>query len=282
MLACVILNYNDWTTVLNLVKKIKNYSTIKKIIIVDNKSTDDSFFQLKKIETDKIIVIQSSRNGGYGFGNNVGIRYAQDLGSDYVLVSNPDVLFTEESIINCLEIIKKNDNCAACAPKETNVFSVFKFEKPLRDIFCSSLLLNKFFKIRKYDKSYFENKDIAKVDAISGSLVLYDLEKFSECGLYDENVFLYHEEVIVGKKIQSKGFIQLLNLKDLFIHEHSVSVKKNIKSAFKTKKIVMDSHYYYLKQYCHANKFILLLQRISRFYCYLELFFWKKIKSFGK
>lgn len=282
MLVCVILNYNDWKTVLDLVKKIEHYAILERIIIVDNKSTDDSFIQLNKIQSDKILVIRSSRNGGYGFGNNVGIRYAQNLGADYVLVSNPDVYFTEKSIVNCLEIIRKYDNCVACAPKEINVYSAFKFENPLRDICFSSLILNKALKIRKYDKSYFENRDLAKVDAISGSLVLYDLQKILECGLYDENVFLYHEEVVIGKRFQDKGYIQLLNLKESFVHEHSVSVKKNIKSAFKMKKIVMDSHYYYLKQYCHANKFILLLQKISRVYCYLELFFWKKIKSLGE
>lgn len=40
---CVILNYNDAGTVENLVRRIKDYRCLDRIVVVDNASTDDSW-----------------------------------------------------------------------------------------------------------------------------------------------------------------------------------------------------------------------------------------------
>ena len=50
MLGCVILNFNDSETTKKLVNNIKSYTVIDYIIIVDNKSTDTSFLELKNFE----------------------------------------------------------------------------------------------------------------------------------------------------------------------------------------------------------------------------------------
>lgn len=87
MLGCVILNFNDSETTKKLVNNIKGYKVIDYIIIVDNKSTDTSFLELKRFENEdsKIKVIESPKNGGYGYGNNVGICYCKQIGCSYVL-----------------------------------------------------------------------------------------------------------------------------------------------------------------------------------------------------
>ena len=40
---CVILNYNDASTVLELINEIGGYQALDRIVIVDNASTDDSW-----------------------------------------------------------------------------------------------------------------------------------------------------------------------------------------------------------------------------------------------
>lgn len=47
-IGCLILNYNDSETIENLLNKIKNYNIIDHIIVVDNKSSDNSYEQLLK------------------------------------------------------------------------------------------------------------------------------------------------------------------------------------------------------------------------------------------
>ena len=74
--ACVILNYNDASTTLDLLRKIQHYKVLNYIVIVDNCSTDDSIEKIQQYVSNNIYLLKSSSNGGYGAGNNIGIRYA--------------------------------------------------------------------------------------------------------------------------------------------------------------------------------------------------------------
>lgn len=278
-IACIILNYNDAESVINLVKKIHNYSILKKIIIVDNCSSDDSLFRLRRMNLSNVEILESLKNGGYGYGNNIGIKHALRNGFEYVLVCNPDVEFTEDSIEACLGLLENNKKCIACSPKVNKGQCGYKIENSFKDLFYSTILLNKIIKSRLYSPSYFKDKNEVQVDAIPGSLTLFNALSFFKCGLYDENIFLYHEEISIAQKFKQAGFMQFVNLKYSFIHNHSVSVNKSIKSAFRLKRITMDSHYYYLKTYCKANQFILFIHKLMRPFCYLELFIWRKIKA---
>ena len=101
-LSCVILNYNDAETTEKLVKQIADYNVLHQIIVVDNASTDDSLERLKKLEADqpgRLHVLSADHNGGYGSGNNLGVRYAAGQGgATHVLIANPDVVFSEQSL----------------------------------------------------------------------------------------------------------------------------------------------------------------------------------------
>ena len=95
MIGCVVLNYNDYKTTTDFVLRVKEMKSIDLIVVVDNYSTDDSFHQLLSLESEKVHVIQSSKNGGYGYGNNVGIEYLKGK-VDYILIANPDVEFIRQ------------------------------------------------------------------------------------------------------------------------------------------------------------------------------------------
>ena len=67
----VILNYTDSETTVKLLDMIKEYKILESIVVVDNNSTDNSYEVLKKFENNKIKVIKSKMNKGYGYGNNI-------------------------------------------------------------------------------------------------------------------------------------------------------------------------------------------------------------------
>ncbi len=277
--ACVILNYNDFDTTAKLIRLIQNYTIFEKIIVVDNNSTDNSLELLKGYETEKVVVISSQKNGGYGYGNNCGIRYAEMCGFDYALVANPDVVFEEEAISDCIDIISNKNDVVAIAPRIKNGIA-FKIAPPILDITYSSLLLNKIFKPRYYPQSFYNNvAGWVYVDALPGSLVLFDIQKFTEVGLYDENVFLYNEEVIIGKKFIDKGYKTVLNLKQEYLHLHGVSVTKTFRGSLRPYKIARQSQKYYLQKYLNANPAIIMLLDALWPIQVLELFVWRKLKS---
>lgn len=113
-LAVVVLNYNDYENTAAQVERILHYECINHIIVVDNCSSDRSAEKLEKriqlwneaFSVDKVRFRRAERNGGYGAGNNLGMREAEKLGMDYVLIANPDVSFSEEvpkELLRCFE-----------------------------------------------------------------------------------------------------------------------------------------------------------------------------------
>ena len=67
--AFVIVNYNDYKTTIKLIENIKDYNILDKIVVVDNKSTDESLIRLESYNSNKLIVLESGDNKGYSYGS---------------------------------------------------------------------------------------------------------------------------------------------------------------------------------------------------------------------
>ena len=69
-----------------------------KILVVDNGSNDGSVGYLKKLFKGKIDLIINSNNYGFSKGNNIGIKYALEHGSEYLFLINNDTILHEKCI----------------------------------------------------------------------------------------------------------------------------------------------------------------------------------------
>lgn len=182
--AVIIVNYNDAEDTLKYVKKITEYETINRIVVVDNKSTTEGTFdKLKELESAKVKVIESDKNGGYDYGNNFGIKYLDSLNEeyDYYIISNPDIEITEEAIKHCLEVINSDEKIGVIAPRMFN-----KDSKPIRrsswkirtfllDVVHSTRILEiLFYKVLRngeYSNKEYE-QELLEVEAISGAFFI--------------------------------------------------------------------------------------------------------------
>ncbi|MCB2293928.1 glycosyltransferase [Clostridium algoriphilum] len=276
--SCVILNYNDSQTTAKLVSKIREYNSIDYIVIVDNKSTDDSYEILKQYETSTVYVILSPQNGGYGYGNNVGILYSyEELEATHILIANPDVEFTEECVNELKETILFNENVAITAPvmKDSSgkVSKTIAWRMPhLVDYVLkgSSLYYNIFGSKMIYTNKYFKGEKYSKVDIVPGSLLMVDAKVMVSYGMYDENIFLYCEETVLAHKLREAGFDTVLLLNKSYTHYHSTSISKTYKSFDKTKKILLSSKMCYMKNYMKINKRQEILIRCFNILIYFE------------
>ena len=100
-----------------------------------------------------------------------------------------------------------------------------------------------------YPEKYFEGKKAVYVDAVHGSMLMVDGKKFLEAGGYDEGIFLYQEEAVLGKRLAKLGYRSLLVLNQRYRHEHSVSISKSFQSQISRQKLRNESVLYYMKQY---------------------------------
>lgn len=262
MIALIVLNYNDADTTVEYIKSVCFYDILNKIIVVDNCSTDDSWRKLLSLVSDKIDVIKTDYNGGYGYGNNFGILYAMRKYSlSQIIISNPDVFIAEETIKACSDFLYKKLDCAAVAPMmldknlRINYKCVWRIPTFMQYLFFSSFFLKYFFKKMYYDEVELRptiSKTYCKVDCIAGSFLIVDAPMMLNYGMYDENIFLYCEETVLGLKLREAGLNTYVLLNQSFTHYHSVSIKKSILQR-QQEKLMWKSRLYVLKQYYNKN-----------------------------
>ena len=262
----VIVNYNDYKTTKRLIDNIKDYKIFDKIVIVDNKSSDNSLKELKKLENKRIIVIDSGENKGYSYALNVGCKYLIDKYKECkIIVSNSDIIIQSENDIKDLfELVKgKNVIVGPTIIEGNNLNRGWIVPKPMDDVAMNILGLYKKYQKRHlmYQDSYY-NKDISKVGTVSGCFFAISSKHLEEMGYFDENVFLYYEENIMGVKTKDLGKnIIVANNIDV-IHDHAVSIDKSLK-RIKKYDILKNSQYYFEKTYNHDSKGELFLLRLT-------------------
>ncbi len=279
--SCIILNYNDADTTIRLIEHSKDFDALDKLVVVDNLSTDDSYERLSTYASDRIRVISSDKNGGYGYGNNVGIRYVHEvLHDDYCIIANPDVLFDNETVSALLNHIESDPSCGivACSQKNAARYSAWKETGILGDLAFNSILLNKLFHPRYYPASFFEQK-VCDVYAVSGCFFMARIDALLDIGLYDEDFFLYEEEKCIAHKLKGKGWKTALLTDHEYLHEHSVSVGKSIKGYGDAKRIVLKSNVEYLKKYRGVSDFAIACLKPYYGLCTLESVLWDFIRN---
>lgn len=259
---CVILNYNDADTTAKLVSQIRQYDSLNQIVVVDNASTDDSAKRLKALEDEKVVVLTAKSNRGYGAGNNMGVEYSfQISGATHVIIANPDTSFTETCIEGMSRIFyHAPDVGVVAATMEDAAFGSQRNGWPLRNFTRELLSMGPisrrlFRRVLEYPESYYQGKNAVYVDAVHGSMLMVDCAIFTDCGGYDEKVFLYQEEAVLGWKMKQAGYRTVLLLNCHYLHEHSVSIGKTYKSQLARQRLRHDSTMYYFRNYLHINRF---------------------------
>ena len=292
-LGVVLLNYNDATTTITLLSKIETYSIINHIVIVDNCSTDDSFTILSRLSNNKIDVVKSDKNGGYGYGNNYGIKYLnKKYKPSHILICNPDIDIEESVILKMFDIFGQDDKVAVVAPFMLNRDGrkepgcAWRIPTKYEYIFSADLFIGHFLKPTYYTNlDKLKNKS-KKVDCVAGSLLMVDTTKMLQYGMYDENIFLFGEETTIGVKFRKAGLKTVLLLHESFLHIHGLSINKSIGSQVKKRKLMLDSRKYILKTYLEASRLDLMLAKvvygISMFEFRILLLIRKKSKGLCK
>lgn len=258
---CVILNYNDAQTVEKLVKQIEGYDCLDGIVVVDNASSDDSQDRLKGLESEKVSVICAEKNGGYGAGNNLGIRYAiEHNGATHVVIANPDVSFAESCIQGLAGVFQRHPKVgAAAAVMEDKNYKRFQ-NGWRRQGFWGQLLYmgpisrRLFAPWLNYPMSYFRGRKEVPVDVVHGSMLMVRSRAFLECGGYDEGIFLYQEEMVLADRMRSAGWRTALLLTESYRHEHSVSISKSFRHELERQRLREQSVLYYMRHYLSINR----------------------------
>lgn len=191
-LSIIIVTYNSEKDIYECLDTIYSHCDIPikelEVIIVDNNSTDcDTMFnKLKTLWGEDIILIKNSSNGGYGQGNNVGIRQCS---APVVLIMNPDVRLVCPIFRKAINLFSKNKNMCILGMKQW-----LTLDEPSSNSFTCTSRMNGY--LSTILSALCTRLDIylAKYMHFSGSCFFINKAMFETVGLFDESVFLYGEE----------------------------------------------------------------------------------------
>ena len=186
------------------------------IVIVDNDSQDGSFERLSQKVADagwsRVRVLQSGRNGGFGAGNNFGIRAGLSDGSapDYVYILNSDAFPAEDAIRKLLDYLETHRDVDFAGsyihgPDGDPHNTCFRFpsiasefESAARTGPISRLL-------KKHIVALDVPETSGRVDWLAGASVMMRQQTLDRIGLFDETFFLYFEETDLCRRLARAG-----------------------------------------------------------------------------
>ena len=264
-LAIVVVNYNDSESVLQFIENTRLFSDNVPIIVVDNNSTDGSVDVLKAVNYNAIELVELKENKGYSYGNNMGIKFVKEKYPkiEYVAISNPDIILNEKSLSLILQGFIDNPDYSGLTGRMYNpdnkpdpfpYLTLPTFKRAL----LFALAITRKFLLKSKTIVIDEKVKIKQVEALPGCFFVFRIKDFWEIGLFDENVFLYYEENILGIKCRQNGLKLGIIPNAHYIHNHSVSINKSFVSYQKVK-IYNKSVCYYFSKYTDINKLELTL-----------------------
>ena len=263
----VILNYNDYENTIKMLEQIMDYKCLSKIVVVDNCSTDKSLEKIRLFESKKIVVLESSQNKGYAYGNNLGLKYLEkETNCELAIISNPDVVVSESVIEALIRDMKKDETISFLGPKVLeygHISKGWKLPSFASELVSTMNYFNRFsFKLQRYKDSYYQEK-LCDVEVIHGCFFMARLKDFKKIKYFDPHTFLYYEENILGYKARLRNMRVVVDTSLSVEHMGSLTVDKSLKKI-KKYKALKKSMFYYEKEYRHLN--ILGMALLKLFY----------------
>lgn len=247
-LSITIVTYNSEKDIFDCLDAVFRHNDLGdglEVIIVDNASAGFEAMrdEIKGIYGDKVIVVRNGTNGGYGQGNNIGIRLSS---SDKFLIMNPDVRIVMPMFSKIVETLD-DESVALCG------FTSMENENQRNNSFYYTHTTSAFRKVflrKKLQTDDFQYKRMF----ISGACFAMNKDVFEKIGMFDENIFLYGEENDIHFRLR-KAFPEkkMVFLKELrYIHptandrDKGKEYRRSMKSAayfYKKNKMPMKSLY---------------------------------------
>lgn len=195
------------------------------VVVVDNHSGDQSLEQLKSwlsahAPEAPVTLVPSGRNGGFAFGNNVGIRAHR---ADYYLLLNSDTLVRPGAIHSLLETASRFPDAGLYSPRlewpdGTGQESCFRFHSPVSEMLAAAQT-GALYRLFSGSVVAMPVQDqIARPQWTSFACVMIRDEVFQKLGLLDEGYFMYFEDVEFCRRASRAGWSIVHNPESHIVH----------------------------------------------------------------
>ena len=226
-ITIVITSFRSEKKIINCLNSI---SSKYQVIVIEN---SNNFSIKKKLEDQykNVTCILAGENLGYAKGNNLGLSKVK---TTYALILNPDTIINENTIEKFFDVAKKIYDFAIIAPAAQDE--------------------------KNDDNNY---KKFVEVNSVKGFAMFLKLSEFNDVGFFDENFFIYLEEIDLCRRLRKKNKKIFLDPAIKIYHQGGSSHDEmyNFEMELSRNWHWMWSTFYYTKKY---NGWFLAIVLISK------------------
>lgn len=270
-LSIIIVNYNTFKltrdTINSCISEPTRYTY--EIFLVDNKSTDDSLFQLKEyfkkeISRGTIKVIENEENKGFANANNLAIEKSQ---GDFVLLLNSDTLVEQNTIDKCMDYMTRAVNADVGALGCKVSLADGSLDKACKRSFPNPA--NSFYKLfnintgsskADYNLTGLDDNGIYEIDCLTGAFMLVRKTTIDDIGLLDDTFFMYGEDIDWCYRIKKAGW-KIIYFGEAGIVHYKGASSEDKKTKRRNPKLVYEfyraMYVFYRKHYTKKYNFLL-------------------------
>ena len=227
------------------------YQGQKQLFLVDNSPSDELKNIVAMYPNNEIHYIFNNANMGYGKAHNIAIRKSIEQGQPYHIILNPDIIIEKGALEKLTDYMEQHPEVGNIMPKIIYPDGELQYlckllPSPIDLIFRRFIPVKKWKEAinKKYELHSFGYDKIMNVPNLSGCFMFLRTEALKKVGLFDENIFMYLEDIDLNRRIHTK-YKTIYYPDATVIHEHQ-------KESYKNKKLLkahIKSAIYYFNKY---------------------------------
>jgi len=215
LISAVIVNWNTREELARGIESLlKHHPGLEiGITVVDNASSDGSADMIRQ-KFPRVELIANRDNCGFAAANNQAFARLNRQ-SRFVLVLNPDIVFTSNVIQPLVDFLQSHPDAHVVTPRILNPEGGIQRGCRRRDprplmmlssLFGLSRLFPKSKRFSGYTYGEIPERETHRVEAASGSFLFFRREVLDAVGGFDERFFLYAEDLDWCLRVRKKGF----------------------------------------------------------------------------
>ena len=232
-LSVIIVNFNVKYFLEQCLYAVYNSSKNLRIeiFVVDNNSVDGSC-QMVREKFPEVRLIENKSNFGFAKANNQAIRQATGR---YILILNPDTVVEEKTFEKCVRFMEDHPDAGSMGVKMIDGKGKFLPESK-RSLPTPTVAFYKIFGLAalfprskvfgKYHLGYLDKEKTHHVEVLPGAFMLIRKSVLEEIGLFDEDFFMYGEDIDLSVRITMAGYKNYYYPETTIIHYKGESTKK--------------------------------------------------------
>ena len=189
-LTIVIVTFKSEKKIFKCLESIPNDIPV---FVIEN-SNNENFKKNLENNFNNVNCVLTGENKGYSSANNIGLKLVK---TNYALILNPDTVLDKDAVNN-----------------------FFNSANEIKDFWLIGPGNNQSLKIN------FESNDLLEVNNLKGFAIFFNIRKFKK-EYFDENFFLYFEEIDLCKRIKNMNGKIYLDNNIIIKHDGASSVEKS-------------------------------------------------------